>query len=380
MVGTTVSHYRIIERLGGGGMGVVYEAEDTTLKRTVALKFLPPTLTLDPEAQERFVHEARAASALDHANICTIHEIGQTGDGQMFIVMACYGGRTLKKQIEQGPLEIDLALDIAIQVSEGLSRAHEAGIIHRDIKPANIFVTSRGEVKILDFGLAKLAGQSMLTKSGTTMGTAAYMSPEQARSEEVDGRTDIWSLGVVLYEMLTGQAPFRSDYDQALVYSILNEEPSPVRSRRVEIPEVVEQIVARALAKSREERYQKIEELRSDLKIARGTADSGGAIAVAEAMARRGRKKLVHGLVIAGAALLVLGAGVFILAPLFQDRAIASNPKTIAFISFENQTGDSAFDNLETAIPSLLTASLDQSKFFRVLTWDRRNRGRDCCR
>jgi len=371
LIGNTLSHYKILEKLGEGGMGVVYKAEDTTLKRTVALKFLPPTLTLDPEAQERFIHEARAASALDHPNICTIHEIGYTDDSQMFIVMACYEGQTLKKTIEQGPLDIDLALDIAIQIAEGLARAHEAGIVHRDIKPANIFITNHSEVKILDFGLAKLSGQSMLTKTGSTMGTAAYMSPEQARGEPVDHRTDIWSLGVVLYEMLTGQLPFKSDYEQALVYSILNEELKPARSLRSEIPEVVDQIVTKALARNPEERYQKVNELLSDLKITRGTADTGGTIAVVEAMERKRRKRRVRGFAVAGAVLLVLVAGAFILAPLFQDQAIASNPVTIAFMSFENQTGDRSYDNLQTSIPSLLTASLDESKFFRVMTWDR---------
>ncbi|MHC5077130.1 MAG: serine/threonine protein kinase, partial [Planctomycetota bacterium] len=202
MIGKTISHYRIIEKLGTGGMGEVYKAEDTKLNRTVALKFLPPDLTRDEETKKRFIHEAQAASVLEHHNICNIHEIDQTGEGQLFVVMACYEGETLKEKIEREPLKIDKAIDIAIQISQGLTKAHEKGIIHRDIKPSNIFITTDGIVKIIDFGLAKLAGRTVLTKEGSTLGTVNYMSPEQTRGEEVDRRTDIWSLGVVLYEMI----------------------------------------------------------------------------------------------------------------------------------------------------------------------------------
>lgn len=266
MIGTTVSHYKIFEKLGGGGMGVVYKAQDTRLKRTVALKFLPPELTRDEEAKQRFVHEAQAASALDHPNICTVHEIDETDEHQMFISMACYDGKTLKSRIAKGGLKTEEAVDIAIQVAQGLQKAHDKGIVHRDIKPANIIITSDGIVKILDFGLAKLSGRTPLTKTGTTMGTAAYMSPEQARSEAVDGRTDIWSLGVVLYEMLTGKRPFESEYEQALVYSILNEEPKPMRELRPEVPEATEKICRRAMAKGEKARYQTAAELITDLK------------------------------------------------------------------------------------------------------------------
>ncbi len=369
LLGSDISHYKILEKLGEGGMGVVYKAEDIKLQRTVALKFLPPDLTRDPDARERFVHEAQAASALEHANICSVHEIGEH-DGQTFMVMGYYEGETLKKKIEHEPLPIDQAIDIALQVAQGLSRAHEAGIIHRDIKPANIMVTSRGEVKIVDFGLAKLSGRTLLTRTGTTLGTAAYMSPEQARGEPVDARTDVWSLGVVLYEMLAGRRPFENDYEQALIYSILNETPQPLRTARADIPEVVELIVAKAMAKAKEERYQKIDDFMFDLKAARGTADTGGTVAVAEAMERKRRKRLIRGLSIVGAALLVMAGGMFVLAPMLQDQAIASNPRTIAFISFENQTGDKSFDNLQMSIPNLLTVSLDESKYFRVMTWD----------
>jgi serine/threonine protein kinase/Flp pilus assembly protein TadD len=275
VIGQTVSHYKILERLGGGGMGVVYKAEDTRLKRTVALKFLPPELTRDPDAKERFIHEAQAASALEHANICSVHEIGEH-DGQTFIVMGYYEGETLKKKIERGPLPIDEAVSITIQVAEGLAKAHEAGIVHRDIKPANIVLTKEGIAKILDFGLAKVAGRTLLTKSGTTLGTAAYMSPEQGRSETIDNRSDLWSLGVTLYEMLAGTRPFESDYEQALVYAILNAEPESLRRIRTEVPESLEKITRRALQKSLGERYQTAAELIADLEAFRAGSKLSG--------------------------------------------------------------------------------------------------------
>jgi len=267
LIGQTVSHYKILERLGGGGMGVVYKAEDTKLKRTVALKFLPPSLTTDPDAKERFTHEAQAASALDNPNICTVYEINEIDDGQMFMAMACYDGETLKTRIRRGPLAVEEAVGIATQLAQGLAKAHESGIIHRDIKPANIIITKDGIAKILDFGLAKLSGRTLLTKTGTTLGTAAYMSPEQARSESVDQRSDIWSLGVVCYEMLTGRKPFESDYEQALVYSILNEEPQPIRELRPDAPEALEKIIRRTMAKVPGDRYQSSGDLIADLEL-----------------------------------------------------------------------------------------------------------------
>jgi len=231
MIGKTISHYKIIEKLGEGGMGVVYRAEDTKLERFVALKFLPQHLSTGDDEKKRFIHEAKAASALDHPNICTIYEIDETEDGQMFIAMAYYEGETLKEKIEsrREGLAIDEAVNLTMQIGQGLLRAHAKGIVHRDIKPANIILTLRSEVKIVDFGLAKLAGQTKLTKSGMSLGTVAYMSPEQAQGAVVDHRTDIWALGAVLYETVTGQQPFKGDYEQAVVYSILHEDPEPIK-------------------------------------------------------------------------------------------------------------------------------------------------------
>lgn len=255
MIGTAVSHYRIIEELGGGGMGVVYRAEDTKLKRTVALKFLPPDLTRDPDAKQRFIHEAQAASALQHNNICTIHDIDETEDGRMFIVMDLYEGETLKKKIERGPLKIDEALKIATQVARGLARAHEQDIVHRDIKPANIIVGRDGSTKILDFGLARSGSSPLITGTGDTLGTAAYMSPEQARGDAVDQRTDIWSLGVILYEMVTGRRPFPSEYAQAAIYAVINERHPSIHSTQPDVPAALEKLIDRCLEKQAAERF-----------------------------------------------------------------------------------------------------------------------------
>jgi TolB-like protein/Tfp pilus assembly protein PilF len=255
MVGETISHYKILETIGEGGMGVVYKAEDTKLGRTVALKFLP-TSAGDPEARKRFVQEAKAASSLDHPNICSIHEIDETPEGRAFIVMPCYEGESLRAKIEKGPMVLDEALSLVTQVASGLSKAHEKGIVHRDIKPANILVTTDGLAKVLDFGVAKLSGGTRLTRTGTSPGTPAYMSPEQLRGEAVDRRSDIWSLGVVLYEMVTGKPPFGGDYEQAVAYAIMNEPAKPVRALRPDLPAGLEHVLKRVLSKNREDRYQ----------------------------------------------------------------------------------------------------------------------------
>ncbi|KPJ49752.1 hypothetical protein AMJ40_04900, partial [candidate division TA06 bacterium DG_26] len=256
MVGKTISHYRILEKLGGGGMGVVYKAEDTRLRRTVALKFLPPELTQDSEATQRFVQEAQTASSLDHPNICTIYAIEETDDGQMFISMGFYEGQTVKEKIEKGPLEFEEAVEIAVRTAQGLGKAHSKGIVHRDVKPANIIVTDEGHIKILDFGLAKLAGQARITKPGTTVGTVAYMSPEQVRGEGIDHRSDIWSLGIVLYEMLAGRLPWSGDNYETVLHSIFHEAPPPISRFRTDTPVTLQQVLGKMMEKGVRNRYR----------------------------------------------------------------------------------------------------------------------------
>ncbi len=263
---TIAGKYKILAELGRGGMGIVYKAKDTKLKRTVALKFLPAELTQDKEAKKRFVQEAQAAAALEHPNICTIYEVDES-DGQTFIAMSYIEGHSLKDKLQDGPIDVDGAKDITIQVAEGLKEAHEKGIVHRDIKPANIMLTKKGQVKITDFGLAKLSWGADLTKPATIMGTVAYMSPEQARGEEVDHRTDIWSLGAMLYEMLTGERPFYKRQEQAMIYAIMNEKPTPITILRSNIPTLIENVIEKALTKKKSGRYQSIREMIQDLRL-----------------------------------------------------------------------------------------------------------------
>ena len=268
--GTTLGPYQIVSQLGAGGMGVVYTATDPRLKRTVAIKLLPPDLTRDEIAKQRFLQEAIAASALDHPNICTIHEINETDDGQLYLVMASYDGETLKERISRGPLELNDAIDIATQVGQGLAKAHAAGIVHRDIKPANLMVTADGTVKILDFGLAKLAGTEGVTQTGTTVGTVAYMSPEQAKGQEVDHRTDIWSLGVVLYEMLAGTPPFAGENLLSLSNAIMEGEPSLLTGASSS----AHGVVTKALNKDKAKRYLSVTDLLTEMRALQSGSDA----------------------------------------------------------------------------------------------------------
>jgi serine/threonine protein kinase len=306
--------YKIIEVLGKGGMGIVYKAEDIKLKRLVALKFLPPELVQDEEAKVRFELEAQAAAALSHPHICTIHEI-EEAEGKPFIAMEYVEGESLRAKINKGPIETDEGLALAIQMAEGLEEAHRKGIIHRDIKSANIMVTDKGQAKIMDFGLAKVKERTLLTREGSTLGTVAYMSPEQARGERVDSRTDIWSLGVVLYEMFSGKLPFRGDREASVLDSVVHEEPQPLKAVKHDIPSGIQQIVSRAMKKKRESRYQSATEMLKELKRcqqSRRAAEAG-------VFNIRSFLRLIRKPVVAVPALAIIAA-LIIAAVLFFDR------------------------------------------------------------